>query len=76
MPNCHRPLPSLMTSFFLRCADAAAFRSTDVHGMTCCTGHCAEAGFFNSRVAERDLRRYRRRGPDASTRMLLAELRR
>jgi len=44
--------------------------------MRCCAGHCAAAGFFSSRIAERDLRRYRRRGPDASTRMLLSELRR
>lgn len=44
--------------------------------MPCCAGRCAAAGFFNSRIAERDLRRYQRRGPDASTRMLLAELRR
>ena len=44
--------------------------------MTCCTGHCAATGFFTSRIAERDLRRYRRRGPDTSTRMLLSELRR
>lgn len=42
--------------------------------MTCCTSHCAAAGFFNTRMAERALRRYRRRGPDASTRMLLIEL--
>lgn len=44
--------------------------------MTCCMGHCAASGFFSPRIAERDLRRYRRRGPDASTRMLLTELRR
>src|SRR5438876_645502 len=44
--------------------------------MTCCAGHCAAAGFFDSRIADRDLRRYQRRGPDASTRMLLTELRR
>lgn len=44
--------------------------------MTCCTGHCAASSFFTTRIAERDLRRYRRRGPDASTRMLLTELRR
>ena len=44
--------------------------------MTCCASHCAAAGFFDSRIADRDLRRYQRRGPDASTRMLLAELRR
>src|SRR2546429_8206550 len=44
--------------------------------MTCCAGHCAAAGFFDSRIADRDLRRYQRRGPDASTRKLLPELRR
>ena len=44
--------------------------------MTCCAAHCAAAGFFDSRIANRDLRRYQRRGPDASTRMLLTELRR
>lgn len=44
--------------------------------MTCCAGYCAAAGFFNRRIAERDLRRYKRRGPDTSTRMLLTELRR
>ena len=43
--------------------------------MTCCAGHCAAAGFFDSRIANRDLRRYQRRGPDTSTRMLLAGLR-
>jgi len=44
--------------------------------MTCCTGHCAATGFFSSRIAERELRRYRRRGPDVSPRMFLTELRR
>ncbi|PYT68026.1 MAG: hypothetical protein DMG39_22280 [Acidobacteria bacterium] len=44
--------------------------------MTCCAGYCAAASFFDSRVAARDQRRYQRRGPDASTRMLLAEIRR
>lgn len=44
--------------------------------MTCCAGHCAAAGFFDTRIAKRDLRRYQRRGPDVSTRMLLSELRR
>ena len=44
--------------------------------MTCCTGHCAAASFFDPKVAQRDLRRYQRRGPDAWTRALLAELRR
>ena len=44
--------------------------------MTCCTGPCAAAAHFNPKKAERDLRRYQRSGPDSSTRMLLAELRR
>lgn len=38
-------------------------------------GDPAEA-LFDHKVAERDLRRYRRRGPDATTRHILAELRR
>jgi 2-polyprenyl-3-methyl-5-hydroxy-6-metoxy-1,4-benzoquinol methylase len=44
--------------------------------MVCCTGYCAAAAQFNHKVAERDLRRYRRRGADATTRLMLAELRR
>jgi len=44
--------------------------------MACCTGYCAAEAQFNRRVAERDLRRYRRRGADATTRLILAELRR
>jgi len=44
--------------------------------MTCCTGSCAAASHFNVKKAERDLRRYQRSGPDVSTRLLLAELRR
>ena len=44
--------------------------------MTCCPGPCAAAGHFDPKMAERDLRRYQRHGPDASTRILLAELRR
>jgi len=48
----------------------------EVPYMNCCTGHCAAASFFDSRLAERDLRRYQRRGPAPSTRMLLSELRR
>ena len=44
--------------------------------MTYCTGHCAAAAFFDPKVAQRDLRRYQRRGPDAWTRVLLADLRR
>jgi 2-polyprenyl-3-methyl-5-hydroxy-6-metoxy-1,4-benzoquinol methylase len=44
--------------------------------MVCCTGYCAAEAQFNHKVAKRDLRRYRRRGADATTRLLLAELRR
>ena len=44
--------------------------------MTCCTGYCAAEAQFNRKVAQRDLRRYRRRGADATTRLILAELRR
>src|SRR5215469_4999424 len=44
--------------------------------MQCCTQYCAAEAKFNGKVAQRDLRRYRRRGPDATTRLLLAELRR
>jgi 2-polyprenyl-3-methyl-5-hydroxy-6-metoxy-1,4-benzoquinol methylase len=44
--------------------------------MACCTGPCAAAVHFNPMKAERDLRRYQHHGPDPSTRMLLAELRR
>ena len=44
--------------------------------MVCCTGYCAAEAQFNHKVAERDLRRYRRRGADATTRLMLAELRR
>lgn len=39
--------------------------------MTCCH-RCAIADQFNSAIARRDLRRFRRRGPDAPTRQLLA----
>ena len=44
--------------------------------MVCCTGYCSAEAQFNHKVAKRDLRRYRRRGADATTRLLLAELRR
>jgi SAM-dependent methyltransferase len=44
--------------------------------MTCCIGSCAAASHFNPKKADRDLRRYRRSGPDPSTRMLLSQLRR
>ena len=39
--------------------------------------HCAATRqFFNPKVAESDLRRYRRKGPDPTTRLILEELRR
>jgi len=44
--------------------------------MSCCTRYCAAEAQFNRKVADRDLRRYRRRGADATTRLLLTELRR
>src|SRR6266568_3057798 len=44
--------------------------------MTCCTGPCAAAAHFDPKKAERDLRRYQRRGPDVTTRIPLLELRR
>src|SRR5260221_11922658 len=37
---------------------------------------CAAESQFSPKVAERDLRRYRRRGADAVTRLMLAQLRR
>ncbi len=48
----------------------------EVFCMVCCKRYCAAEAQFSRRVAERDLRRYRRRGPDPITRILLAELRR
>jgi len=48
----------------------------EVLRMACCTGYCAAEVQFNHKMAERDLRRYRRRGADATTRLMLAELRR
>jgi|SRR5579862_9000416 len=44
--------------------------------MTCCTRYCAAEAQFNRKKAERDLRRYRRRGADTTTKLLLTELRR
>jgi 2-polyprenyl-3-methyl-5-hydroxy-6-metoxy-1,4-benzoquinol methylase len=44
--------------------------------MVGCTRYCAAETQFDHKVAERDLRRYRRRGADATTRLILAELRR
>lgn len=43
--------------------------------MSCC-GHCADAeDLFSRKAARRDLRRYRRRGPNPTTRRLLGMLR-
>ncbi len=42
--------------------------------MNCCSSASAIAVQFDRRIAERDLRRYRRRGPDSTTRLLLSEL--
>ena len=42
--------------------------------MTCCTHECFEST-FNERHATRQLKHYRRRGPEATTRMLLDALR-
>jgi 16S rRNA G1207 methylase RsmC len=44
--------------------------------MACCTEYCAADAPFTQKRAERDLRRYRRRGADTTTRLMLAELRR
>jgi 2-polyprenyl-3-methyl-5-hydroxy-6-metoxy-1,4-benzoquinol methylase len=44
--------------------------------MVCCAGSCAAESHFDSKRAERDLRRYRRSGADATTKLILAELRR
>lgn len=64
-----------VSSFLLRFL-RASYRSVEVYRMTCCTGPCAAAAHFDTKVAQRDLRRYQRRGPDAWTRVLLSELRR
>lgn len=43
--------------------------------MTCCS-HCQDAeDVFSARTARRDLRRYRRKGPSGTTRMLLEAIR-
>jgi tRNA1(Val) A37 N6-methylase TrmN6 len=44
--------------------------------MACGGGCCAASDVFGSKVAERDLKRYRRCGPGSITRLLLQELRR
>ena len=45
--------------------------------MAACCSHCVDAdGFFGEGIAGRELRRYRRKGPPRSTRLLLRALRR
>jgi 2-polyprenyl-3-methyl-5-hydroxy-6-metoxy-1,4-benzoquinol methylase len=44
--------------------------------VTCCARYSAAKSKFDAKVAEIDLRRYQRSGPDVSTQILLAELRR
>ena len=44
--------------------------------MPCCTRYCAAEEEFDRKSAERDLRRYRQRGADGITRILVEELRR
>jgi magnesium-protoporphyrin O-methyltransferase len=43
--------------------------------MICCTRYCAAEAQFDRKRAKRDLERYRRRGADPITRLLLTELR-
>src|SRR5262245_26429999 len=58
------------------CIADSALRLSSRRTMDCCA-HCAGIGsVFDRKVAEADLRRYRRRGPDPSTRLILEELRR
>ena len=46
-----------------------------VFRMICCTRYCAAEAQFDRNRAKRDLERYRRRGADPITRLLLTELR-
>jgi magnesium-protoporphyrin O-methyltransferase len=48
----------------------------EVIPMACCAGYCAAETQFDGKRAEQDLRRYRRRGADLTTRLLLEELQR
>ncbi len=44
--------------------------------MTCCT-HCQDAGhIFDEKTAKKELKRYQKKGPAKSTRLLLEEIRR
>jgi 2-polyprenyl-3-methyl-5-hydroxy-6-metoxy-1,4-benzoquinol methylase len=44
--------------------------------MACCAGYCAAEAHFDRKVAESDLQRYRRRGANPTTRLMLTELQR
>ena len=44
--------------------------------LACCSGYCVAETQFDRKVAERDLRRYGRRGADVTTCLLLEEVRR
>jgi 2-polyprenyl-3-methyl-5-hydroxy-6-metoxy-1,4-benzoquinol methylase len=44
--------------------------------MVCCPRYCAAEAQFDRKTAERDLRRYRHRGADRITRLLITELQR
>jgi len=43
--------------------------------MACCSGYCAAQERFSRKVADRDLKRYRRSGADKTTQLLLEEIR-
>ncbi len=44
--------------------------------MACCDRYCAAEAHFDRAMADSDLKRYRRQGPDVTTRLMLEELRR
>src|SRR5262245_49092133 len=43
--------------------------------MDCCSRYSVAESHFDRKVADRDLRRYRRKGPEGITRLMLSELR-
>ena len=43
--------------------------------MACCASTCAADEYFGEAIATRDLQRYRQKGPDRVTRLLLDRLR-
>jgi hypothetical protein len=42
--------------------------------VTCCASRCAADEYFGGAIAERDLQRYRQKGPDRETRLFLERL--